>query len=145
MNPEDFSAGMAAHLVRVWEQPVAYWAFVPPPLPPQPPQGLDWTDVKLRRALSDADHTLGELAGLGRTIPNPHLLIAPFVRREAVLSSRIEGTHAGIRDVYAYESGQLALPGMAPEEVADVREVTNYVRALEFGLERVSEGQPIGL
>jgi len=71
---------MAEHLVRGREQEVAYWAFVPPPLPRQPPRCLDWSDVRLRRALSDADLTLGELAGLGRTIPNPHLLIAPFVR-----------------------------------------------------------------
>ncbi|MCJ7549278.1 MAG: Fic family protein [Anaerolineae bacterium] len=144
MDREEFSAEMAEHLVRVREQEVAYWAFVPPALPPLS-GALDWADVRLRRALSDADRTLGELAGLGRTIPNPHLLIAPFVRREAVLSSRIEGTRAGIWDVYAYESGQLALPGMPPEEVADVREVANYVRALEFGLEQVVEGQPIGL
>jgi Fic family protein len=80
----------------------------------------------------------GELAGLGRALPNPHLLIAPLVRREAVLSSRIEGTQTDLADLYAYEAGQLALPGLrpAPPE-SDVREVLNYVRALEFGLERV--------
>jgi len=144
MERDEFTTEMAAHLVRVRDAESAYWAFVPPPLPAAQ-DALDWSNVRLRRALSDADHRLGELAGLGRTIPNPHLLIAPFVRREAVLSSRIEGTHAGIRDVYAYEDGQMALPGMAPEEVSDIREVTNYVRALEFGLERVAAGQPIGL
>jgi Fic family protein len=76
---------------------------------------------------------------VGRTTPNPHLLIGPFMRREAVLSSRIEGTQADIVDLYAYEVGQLPLPGMelSPSE-ADVREVLNYVRALEYGLERLN-------
>ncbi len=72
-------------------------------------------------------------------MPNPHLLIGPFVRREAVLSSRIEGTQADIADLYAYEVGQLPLPGLepAPPE-SDVREVLNYVRALEYGLKRLA-------
>ncbi len=144
MKRDDFTADRAAHLVLVREHEPPYWAFVPPSLPPEPGT-LDWSDVRLRRALSDADHGMGELAGLGRAIPNPHLLIAPFVRREAVLSSRIEGTRAGIQEVYAYESGQLPLPGMEADEVADIREVTNYVRALEFGLERMAEGQRVGL
>ncbi|MCS6910849.1 MAG: hypothetical protein NZM11_09845, partial [Anaerolineales bacterium] len=84
--------------------------------------------------MSDADRALGELAGLGRTLPNPHLLVHPFVRREAVLSSRIEGTQAGLADLYVFEAGQLHLPGLkpAPPET-DVREVFNYVRALEYG------------
>jgi len=92
-----------------------------------------------------ADRALGELAGLGRAMPNPNLLIRPFIRREAVLSSRIEGTQADLNDLYAYEAGQLALPGLksaAPE--SDVREVLNYVRALEYGLERVNT-LPVGL
>jgi Fic family protein len=85
--------------------------------------------------LSEADRALGELAGLGRLLPNPHLLIRPFVRREAVLSSRIEGTQASLSDLYAYEAGQLALF----ETTSDVREVYNYVRALEYGLERLQD------
>jgi Fic family protein len=75
---------------------------------------------------------------VGRTMPNPHLLIGPFMRREAVLSSRIEGTQADIADLYAYEAGQ-----QAPPE-SDVREVHNYVRALEYGLERV-QTPPVSL
>ncbi len=71
-------------------------------------------------------------------MPNPHLLIGPFVRREAVLSSRIEGTRADITDLYAYEAGQLPLPGVeTPAPESDVREVLNYVKALEYGLERL--------
>ena len=105
-----------------------YWAFVPNPLPP----ALAWT-AELVAALSEADRALGELAGLGRSLPNPHLLIRPFVRREAVLSSRIEGTQALLSDLYVYEATQLALFELSP----DVREVHNYVSALEYGLERL--------
>lgn len=61
------------------------------------------------RTLSEAELALGELAGLGRTLPNPQLLITPFIRREAVLSSRIEGTQTDLTDLYAYEAGQFAL------------------------------------
>jgi Fic family protein len=77
---------------------------------------------------------LGELAGLGQALPNPHLLIQPLIRREAVLSSRIEGTQASLVDLYAYEAVQLTLFEF-PE---DVKEVRNYVRALQYGLDRLS-------
>jgi Fic family protein len=89
--------------------------------------------------LSEADRALGELAGLGRVMPNPNLLIGPFIRREAVLSSRIEGTQSNVADLYAYEAGQLALFAnkRAPPE-SDVREVLNYVRAMEYGLTRLN-------
>ena len=134
MNPERFRDSTDGRLIKVGQGEMAYWAFVPHPLPPD--LSVDW---KFARSLSQADRALSELAGVGRTMPNPHLLIGPFVRREAVLSSRIEGTQADITDLYAYEAGQLPLSGMepAPPE-SDVREVLNYVRALEYGLERLS-------
>jgi len=125
MKPEQFS-NPSGQLVQAQQGDAAYWAFVPAPLPP-----AVTLDAALIRALSDADRALGELAGLGRAIPNPHLLIGPFVRREAVLSSRIEGTHADIADLYAYEAGAMQARG------SDVREVSNYVRALNYGLERM--------
>lgn len=106
-----------------------YHAYVPDPLPPS----FAWT-VELVAELSDADRALGELAGLGRVLPNPHLLITPFIRREAVLSSQIEGTRASLSDLYAFEAVQLALF----DQLSDVREVHNYVRALEYGLERMA-------
>lgn len=106
------------------------WAFVPNSLPPT----LTWTS-DLISDLSKADRALGELAGLGRTLVNPNLLIRPFMRREAVLSSRIEGTQATLEDLYAYEGEQLSLF----EPPHDVEEVHNYVRALEYGLERLEE------
>jgi Fic family protein len=72
-------------------------------------------------------------------MPNPNLLIRPFIRREAVLSSRIEGTQADIANLYAYETGQLTLPGIVPPPPeSDVKEVLNYVRTLEYGLERLN-------
>ena len=134
MDSNRFDNSPSGRLIRVGQGETAYRAFVPDPLPPQLP--VDWD---LARSLSGADRALSELAGVGRTMPNPHLLIGPFVRREAVLSSRIEGTQADIADLYAYEVGQLPLPGLepAPPE-SDVREVLNYVRALEYGLERLA-------
>ena len=134
MEPERFHNSPAGRLIKVGQGEIAYWAFIPHPLPPD--LALDW---ELVRSLSEADRTLSELAGLGRTMPNPHLLSGPFLRREAVLSSRIEGTQADIADLYAYEVGQLPLPGMRPTPPeSEVREVLNYVRALEHGLKRLN-------
>ncbi len=125
MEISRFSEQSAGRIVRSSR---GYVAFVPDPLPPK----LSWSAAEINR-LSRTDRALGELAGIGRTLPNPHLLILPFARREAVLSSRIEGTQASLSDLYAYE----ASPN--PAERGDVREVSNYVRALEFGLSRVRE------
>ena len=127
MKPELFRDSPSGRVVRT---PAGYWAFVPNSLPP----AFLWTPT-LVAALSEADRALGELAGLGRALPNPHLLIRPFVRREAVLSSRIEGTQASLAELYAYEAVQLALVEPTPE----VHEVYNYVRALENGLERLRD------
>lgn len=97
-------------------------------------------DLELVRTLSDADRALAELAGTGRNMVNPRVFISPFVRREAVLSSRIEGTEADIEDVYAFEAGQLPLPELkAFPRRLDAQEVLNYVHALEYGLVRINE------
>ena len=104
-----------------------YRAFHPEALPPQ----LTWTP-RLVRALSDADQLLGRLAGEGSRLPNPHLLIRPFVQREAVYSSRIEGTQSTLGELLAAEAG--AAVERSPE---DLREVGNYVAALEHGIERL--------
>lgn len=126
MDPKAFQAPQVGRVLRVPGK--QYWAFYPVPLPPV----LEWTN-ELVFALSQADSALGELKGLARNLANPHLLIAPFLRREAVLSSRIEGTQASLSDLYAYEAVQLPLLDR-PE---DVKEVYNYVAALEYGLERL--------
>src|SRR3989454_5751175 len=104
-----------------------YAAFVPDPLPPE----LEWTPT-LVRALSDADRLIGRLAGEGGRLPNPHLLIRPFVRREAVLSSRIEGTRATLGQLLAAEAG--AAVGRSP---AGPREVAHYAGGVGDGAERL--------
>lgn len=111
----------------------AGWAYVPKALPP----ALEM-DLPLVNALSKADRALGELAGLARNLPNPYLLINPFVYNEAVLSSRIEGTRAEVEDLYFFQGRQGVLPGMSPAHPpGDIQEVMNYVTAMEYGLERL--------
>ena len=132
MDPNRFQNSLSGQVISIGQGEAAYWAFVPNPLRPELP-----FDSELVQALSEADRALGELAGLGRTLSNPNLLIRPFISREAVLSSRIEGTQADIADLYAYQA-QLPLFGEASaSRGADVREVANYVRALEYGLKRL--------
>ncbi|MFN8234120.1 MAG: Fic family protein [Actinomycetota bacterium] len=117
MDPGDFAEAQRSHVIRA---PTDHWAFVPPPLPPD----LD-LDLELIGALSAADRAIGELGGVGRWLPEPHLLIRPFLRREAVLSSKIEGTEATLTDLVLFEAD-----APTPDH-PDVREVFNYVRALE--------------
>ncbi len=126
MHPEDFEASPAGRCIRT---PRGYWAFVPHPLPPS--LELNWSLVRL---LSEADRALSELAGAGRLLPNPHLLIGPYMRREAVLSSRIENTQAGMGDLFFFEADETE-----PPKAPDVREVANYVQALDYGLTRLQE------
>ena len=89
--------------------------------------------------MSAADRAVGRLAGEGRLLPNLHVLIRPFVRREAVLSSRIEGTQATLGELLAAEAG-----AAVERSPADLREVANYVVALEYGVERLA-GLPLSL
>ncbi len=121
----------SGHLVRQRE---GYSAFIPDQLPPT----LNWT-AALVGALSGADRAIGRLAGEGSRLPNPHLLIRPFIRREAVLSSRIEGTQATLGELLAAEAG-----AAVERSPADLREVANYVAALEFGVGRLAS-LPISL
>ena len=106
-----------------------YSAFIPSPLPPT----LNWSP-RILRLLSDADRMIGQLAGEGGRLPNPHLLMRPFVRREAVLSSRIEGTQATLGELLAAEAGVAV--ERSPD---DLREVGNYVVALEHGVARLKD------
>lgn len=104
-------------------------AFHPNPLPPV----LDMTPM-LMRVLSSADRLIGQLAAEGAKLPNPHLLLRPFIRREAVYSSRIEGTQATLGELLAAEAG--AVVERSPD---DLREVGNYVAAMEAGLESLQK------
>jgi cell filamentation protein, protein adenylyltransferase len=126
MDTKSFAKGHPGRLIRTGTGQAAYWAFVPAALPPE----IDWGQSRVA-LLSMADRALGRLSGVARNLPNPHLLLGPFMRREAVLSSRIEGTQASLSDLLLFE----ALPDAQPR-VADVREVLNYIRAMEHGLAR---------
>jgi Fic family protein len=114
---------------RYVQQPAGYRAFIPAPLPPEPPVHVDPTMLAL---LSRADQVLGRLDGTSSTMPNPDLFVAMYVRREAVLSSQIEGTQSTLEDVLAFELDERGqgLP-------RDVEEVVNYVRAMNYGLKRL--------
>lgn len=109
-------------------------AFVPVPLPPVPELDLRSLQVALERALV----AVGRLDGLSAFLPDPHFFIYGYVRKEAVLSSQIEGTQSSLSDLLRYES-ELA-PGV-PD--ADVIEVSNYVDAMEHGLSRLDDGLPL--
>ena len=106
-----------------------YAAFAPHALPPS----FEW-NTNLVNALSRADYILGKLSREGSKLPNPHLLIRPFITREAVLSSKIEGTQATLGEILANEVG-------APinRDPNDLHEVQNYIVALDYGLERLNE------
>jgi len=130
MNYQSFQNSPAGRLSKTIQ---GYYAFIPNPLPPV----LNWNE-SLVNSLSEADRAVGKLAGLSRDLPNPHLLIIPFMHSEAVLSSRIEGTQATISDVYKYETGQLSL-FKDDKDISDVKEVHNYVLALDCGLKRLKE------
>ncbi len=123
MNRNGYKSGRLIHC------PSGYQAFVPHPLPPE----IDFSNSMLR-SLSDADRLIGKLAGEGRALQNPHLLMRPFIKREAVLSSRIEGTQATLGELLKSDAG--AAVDRSP---ADLREVSNYVTALEYGILRLQE------
>ncbi|MBZ9713951.1 Fic family protein [Deinococcus multiflagellatus] len=124
MRPTDFTSRAPGQLITLDSEGAA---FVPHPLPPQ----LHW-DGALVRLIGEAERALGELNGVGRRLPNPYLFTRPFINREAVLSSRIEGTQASLSDLYALEAQVPLFPELEVRE--DAQEVQNYVRALEHGL-----------
>lgn len=90
--------------------------------------------------LAEAESALGNLSGTGRNLPNPQLLISPYMKREAVLSSKIEGTKASLTDLYQYEVDE-----EVTDRVGDVQEVKNYSQALEYGQKKIREGEGIDL
>ena len=115
---------------RVIQTPKGYQAFVPDPLPPQ----LTWS-TQLMASLSRAERQLARLAEVGNAFPAPHTVARPFIRKEAVLSSQIEGTRTTFQELLSYEAGQLSLFN----DREQAQEVQNYVKALDFGLSRLSD------
>ncbi len=133
MRPEAFTSEDRG-VVR--KEPTGFWAFHPKPLPRR--MDLPQEIVTLLDEATGAVHRLG---GVGRLIPNPHLLIGPHLRIEAVLSSRIEGTRTDVNQLLRFEAGEQP----SPDAADDAREVQNYVIAMEHGLRRVREGFPISI
>ncbi len=114
----------------------SYQAFIPSPLPPQPEINL----IFLQNHLAKANQALGKLDAASNILPDSNLLLYYYVRKEAVLSSQIEGTQSSLSDLLLYESNE------APSvPIDDVVEVSSYVAALEHGLKRVREGFPVSL
>lgn len=129
MEFESFTSRAPGRLVLVREGSTSSHAFVPDPLPII--ENLLTPDISL--ALSEADSELGRLDGLAANLPDPEILIGPFLRREAILSSRIEGTQTTFSDLVLFEAAE------DQEPTGDTREVTNYIEALKYGVRRIPE------
>jgi Fic family protein len=121
----------ASRAGRYIDQLEGYKAFIPNPLPPAPEVTMD---QEIWHLLSQADRALGRLDGATDALPNPDLFVFMYVRKEAVLSSQIEGTQASLIDVLEFESQALE-----PNNPQDVAEVVNYISAINYGLERLQE------
>ncbi|MDE0268348.1 MAG: Fic family protein [Acidimicrobiaceae bacterium] len=133
MRPESFKSTERGTVCRALE---GFWAFHPKPLPHR----ID-LDNETVRLLDQATAAVNRLGGVGLLLPNPRLLIGPYLRIEAVLSSRIEGTQTDVPQLLRLEADRLT----SPEQTEDAREVANYVVALEHGLSRVRDGFPISV
>ena len=133
--PEDYGQRLGRYIVKTYgEESVR--AFVPAPLPPNPPVRLE----ALQLLLEQANQSLGRLDGLASVLPNLSLFIYAYVRKEAVLSSQIEGTQSSLSDLLLFENDEA--PGVP---LHDVLEVSNYVAALNHGLDRLRAGFPLSL
>ncbi|MEN0073062.1 MAG: Fic family protein [Paracraurococcus sp.] len=127
------SSTNGSRLGRFVETPVAgefVRAFVPPPLPPVPPIEV----LPLLNRLSVAERALGRLDGITMLLPRQELFLYMYIRKEAVLSSQIEGTQSTLSDLLRFET-----EAQAGAPIDDIREVSNYVDAMMFGLERLAE------
>lgn len=125
--------GAEVTITTVGPKPVR--AFIPFPLPPSPPLEIDG---KLQTALDRALTSLGRLDAVSALLPDPHLFLYSYVRKEAVLSSQIEGTQSSLSQLLLFEIEEA--PGVP---IDDVEEVSSYVAALEYGLSRVRDGFPL--
>jgi Fic family protein len=132
---EDQSPRLGRYIMKTYGQE-SVRSFVPPPLPPNPPVRLE----AIQRLLEQANQSLGRLDGLASVLPNLSLFIYAYVRKEAVLSSQIEGTQSSLSDLLLFENDEA--PGVP---LNDVQEVSNYVAALNHGLERLRGGFPLSL
>ena len=132
MKPADFHANSPGKVLKSQQ---GFYIYIPDPLPPD----LEWS-TQLMAKLADTERSLARLEQVGQVFPVPHVVVRPFIRREAVLSSQIEGTRTTFEELLAYEARQLTLF----EDVQDRHEVQNYVHALDYGLDRL-ETLPVSL
>lgn len=111
-------------------QPTGYKAFIPNPLPPNPPIRIEG---EIQHLLTNANIAIGKMDTMGYLAPNLEHIIAMYVRKEALLSSQIEGTQASLEDIFEYEN-QIPV-----KNINDVKEVVNYIKALNHGMKRLAE------
>ena len=126
---------LGRYIVKTYEKETVR-SFVPPALPPAPPLRLDG----LQQLLEQANQAVGRLDGLASILPDLSLFIYTYVRKEAVLSSQIEGTQSSLSDLLMFENDEV--PGVP---IQDVQEVSNYVAAMNHGLQRLRSGFPLSL
>jgi len=111
-------------------QPTGYKAFIPNPLPPNPPIRIEG---EIQHLLTNANIAIGKMDTMGYLAPNLEHIIAMYVRKEALLSAQIEGTQASLEDIFEYEN-QIPV-----KNINDVKEVVNYIKALNHGMKRLAE------
>jgi len=133
----DSMRGLTGHYVTTTYVGEKVRAFVPHPLPPEPP--LVW-DTRLQALSQQAMLSLGRLDGLATLLPDVSQFLYTYIRKEALLSSQIEGTQSSLSELLLFENDEV--PGVPNE---DVLEVSNYVAAMEHGLRRMREGFPLSL
>ena len=133
MNKEEFEGAYGEINLREDDKWGTYFAFIPKPLPPT----INF-DQKLALAISKAERTVGKLSGVGLQLLNANLLIMPYLRKEALSSSRIEGTRISLSDLLLSEAKG------TEEQMPDALEVANYIRAVNFALEKIKD-EPIDL
>lgn len=130
MDINNFKSTRAGKVIKTDRD---YSAFIPHPLPPE----IKYS-TELINLLAEANRHLGNLNGVGALLPNPNLLIVPYMRREAVLSSKIEGTQTSLSDLFYFEAARRE-EQKAEAQKTDVLEVVNYVKAMDYGLKRLKE------
>jgi Fic family protein len=135
MERDDFDEAAPGEIVPTTTSKGTYSAFQPDPLPPS------INTEQLITPLAEATQALGRLHGIGPRVGSREILIEPFIRKEALESSQIEGTHATLSDIYAYEAGQEAL--IDEDRQQGTQEVVNYLHALTHGLDAITAGDPI--
>jgi Fic family protein len=136
-RPPRTTSDRAGRFILAQSEPEAFYAFHPNPLPPTPRLEID---TEIQTLIDRGNQALGRLDGITLLIPEPGQFLYSYIRKEAVLSSQIEGTQSSLSDLLLFE--QDVTPGVP---VGDVEETANYIRAMNHGLNRITEGFPLSL